>query len=246
MPLRRLLMLLALSFALLSVASLEVFAQADERTRAAADIETLRAQLKAREEILLAPSDEDRKAFAEFLARPDTGLIRLLPRENWDGKLSKRGGGAFYSFARQTHEYGQGSDLALERGQLMVGFVGADFGFMIDLNGMPLEDGSEDTARVRLMASFKVPTTEADARAATRQFGSHEGPNSPWNYRSKLPVIAGQTYALRSINYHRSDVLIAFRIVRRDADGSVVLLWKLMKRYPIPDLESTVTATTGQ
>ena len=217
-------------------------AQTADRARAAADIESLREQIKEREAVLLAPSDEDRRTYAEFLARPDTGLVRLLPREKWDGKLSTHGGGAFYSFTRLTHEYGHGSDLALEQGQLMVGFAGADFGFMVDLGVVPLEDVSEETEKVQLMASFKTPTAEADARAAKRRFGSHEGPNSPWNYRSRLPAIAGQTYALRSINYHRSDVLVAFSLVHKDADGSVVMLWKLLKRYPNPTLEPNVAA----
>ncbi|HEX7315242.1 MAG TPA: hypothetical protein VF297_15045 [Pyrinomonadaceae bacterium] len=242
MPCRRLLSALALFILCLNVCA-EARAQADKRERAATEIESLREQIKAREAELLAPSDEDRKTYAEFLARPDTGLIRLLPREKWGGKLSTNGGGAFYSFTRLTHEYGYGSDVMLEQGNLMVGFAGADFGFMIDLCDVPLEDVSEETEKVRLMASFKTPAAEADARAAKRQFGSHEGPNSPWTYRSRLPVIAGCTYALRSINYGDSDVLVAFNIVRRDTDGSVVLLWKMVAKYPKPSLQRSVAAT---
>jgi len=64
----------------------------------------------------LAPSVEDRAIYANFLAQPHTGLIRLLPRQvpqpkNADVKIN--GGGAYYSFAFLTHEYGFGSDLEL-------------------------------------------------------------------------------------------------------------------------------------
>src|ERR1044072_386582 len=101
-----------------------VLAQADARAQAAAEIESLRAQIKAKETLLLSPSKEDRKEHALFLAQPDTGLVRLLPREKWDGKLSMRGGGAYYSFSRRTHEYGSGSDIQLQRDNLSVGFAG--------------------------------------------------------------------------------------------------------------------------
>lgn len=220
-------------------------AQGDGRARAAADIESLREKLKASEAVLLAPSDEDRKSYTEFLARPDTGLIRLLPRGKWDDKLSIHGGGAYYSFTRLTHEYGYGSDLELQQEQLQVGFAGADFGFMLDLGDVPLEGVSEETEAVRFMASYRTPSPEPEARAAYRQFAGREGHEAgPWTYKSRLPVVVGHTYALRSINYRESDVLVAFNVVRKDTDGSVILLWKLLKKYPKPTLEQNVA--TGQ
>jgi hypothetical protein len=239
MPFRTLLIPFALSFVCLSVAPPDARAQA-------AEIESLRGQLKEREAVLLAPPKEDREAYKVFLSRPDTGLVRLLPREKWDGKLSMRGGGAYYSFAHLTHEYGRASDVGLQQGHLMVGFAGADFGFMLGLGDVPLEGVSEETEAVRFMASFKTPPAEAEARAAYRQFGGEGHQAGPWTYKSRLPAVAGQTYALRSINYRESDVLVAFRVVRKDSDGSVVLVWKLLKRYPKPSLEPNVAAASGQ
>jgi hypothetical protein len=216
---------------------------ADERALAGAEIESLREQLKAREDVLLAPSKEDREAYAAFLSRADTGLVRLLPRGKWDDKLSMHGGGAYYSFERLTHEYGYGSDLELQQGNLLVGFAGADFGFMLNLGDVPLEVVSEETESVRFMASFRTPAAEPEARASYRLFGGREGHQAgPWTYRSRLPAVVGNTYALRSVNYGYSDLLVAFRVVRKDEDGSVVLLWKLLKKYPKPKLEQNVAA----
>jgi hypothetical protein len=55
-------------------------------------------------------------------------------------------------------------------------------------------------------------------------------------YKSRLPVEVNTTFLLRSINYDRTDILVAFRVVRKDADGSVILAWKLLKKYAIPQI----------
>jgi hypothetical protein len=216
-------------------------AQTDDRARAAAEIESLRSRIRELEATLLAPSDEDREAHADFLAQPRTGLVRLLPREKWDGVLSTRGGGSYYSFTRLTHEYGWGTHIGLERDNFKVGFAGADFGFITALGDAPLEEITTATEAVRFMADFKAPTAEAEARKAGRQFypARVEGRAS---YSRTLPAAEGRAYVFRSINYDDSDVLVAFRVVRKDADGSVVLLWKLLKEYPKPTLERSVAS----
>ncbi len=234
----------ALLLSLTFIAAPPALAQGpDARAQAAAEIESLREQIKAREATLLAPPDEDRKAYAEFLAQPRTGLVRLLPRERWDGKLSTRGGGAYYSFTRLTHEYGYGSDLELQQVELSVGFAGADFGFMVNLGNVPLETLAADSESVRFMASYQTPLAEPEARAAYRQFASAGRQEGELTYKSRLPVFVNNTYALRSINYDNSDVLVAFRVVRKDFDGSVVLLWKILKKYPKPELQRSVAAS---
>jgi hypothetical protein len=238
---RRTLFVLAI---LAAFCSLPLVTRAQDRAQAAAEIESLREQIKAREALLLAPAREDLDAHAEFLAQPRTGLVRLLPREKWDGKLSTRGGGAYYSFTRLTHEYGFGSDIGMEQGYFSVGFGGADFGFLVNLGDVPLEAVTTGTDGVRYLASFEVPLAEPGARAEQRRSGTgFEVENS--SYKSRLPVLAKQTYVVRSVDYGGSDVLVAFRVVRKDADGSVVLLWKMLKKFAKPELEKTPTAAAA-
>src|SRR5688500_16963053 len=159
---------------------------------------------------LLAVPREDEEMHADFLKRPRTGLVRLLPREGYARQVSLRGRGAYYSFAARTHEYGYGSDIELQRGNFMVGFAGADFGFMVNLGDAPLENVSTETDAVRFMASYKTPASEPEARRAYRQFGDSDGhTEGAWTYKSRLPVVVGNTYALRSANYRYSDVLVA-------------------------------------
>jgi hypothetical protein len=236
----------ALLFSLTLICAPCVLAQ-DARAQAAAEIESLRAQITAKEAVLLAPSKEDRKAHASFLAQPGTGLVRLLPREKWDGKLSTRGGGAYYSFTRRTYEYGRGSDISLEQDALSVGFAGANFGFMLNLGDAPLELLSVDAEPVRFMAAYATPSTLPDARKAQNQFMGLEGfQEGQWTYKSRLPVSVGGTYLLRSISYDDSDVLVAFRVLRKDSDGSVVLLWKMLEEFPKPVLQRNVASADGQ
>ena len=243
MSFRRLFSALALFLFCLTVCA-QARAQADKRERAAAEIESLREQLKAKEAVLLALSKEDQETYAAFLSRPDTGLARLLPREKWDGKLTIRGGGGYYSFTRRSNDYDAGPDIELAQGLFMAGFAGADFGFMTALGDVPLETVSTETEAVQFMASFKPPSVEAEARKAAWQFApAHE--EGRWTYTRAQQASVNNTYVLRSINYGESDVLVAFRVVRKDADGSVVLLWKMIEKFPAPELKAA-GAAAGQ
>lgn len=196
-----------------------------------------RAALTKEDRRLLAVPRADRELYADFLRQSGTGIVRLLPRGAFDKQVSLSGGGAYYSFDSRTHEYGYGSDIELQQGRLSVGFAGADFGFMADLGEVPLEGVTAETDGVQFMASYETPSAEAEARAAYREFGRRGGrAEGAWTYGSGLPAVAGRTYALRSVNYGASDVLVAFTVLREDDDGSVVLLWKMLKRFPTPTL----------
>ena len=245
MPVRRMLNALTLFIFCLCVCA-EARAQADERERIVAEVESLREQIRQKERVLLSVPSEERERHAEFLAQPETGLVRLLPREKWQNVLPTRGGGSYYSFTRLSHEYNSGSDVSLEQGLLSVGFMGADFGFMLNLGDVPLEEVSAEAEAVRFMASFETPSPEPLAREAQKRFMHGGGAQSgQWTYKNRLPAVAGNTYALRSVSYNTSDVLVAFRLLRKDSDGSVVLLWKLLKTYPKPSLDMGVRAAAG-
>jgi len=206
-----------------------------ERSDLQARMESLRAQIQAKEKVFLAPSSEDLSAFAEFLRQPDTGMARLMPRETYDGKLLVRGGGAYYSFGGLTNEYGAGSDIGLERGQLRVGFAGANFGFLTALGDLVIDGVTGEHAGVSFLTEFKAPSAEPDAREQQQRTGRGFEVDG-FTYRSVLPATLNTTYALRSINYLVSDVLVVFRVTRQDADGSLILVWKILKKFPLPQL----------
>lgn len=238
--------LLVLALVGLALSCPEARAQADERERAAADIESLREQIKQREEALLSVPREEQERHAQFLAQPETGLVRLLPREKWDNKLSTRGGGSYYSFHAPTHEYGDASDIGLEQNRFKVGFHGADFGFIHEVGDAALEEVTLEHPSVRFLAAFAPPSTRPEVDKLWAEYSSAGLRSGEFVYRHTLPAHAGKTYVLRSVSYGDADSLVAFRVLRKDSDGSYVLLWKMLKKFPKPVLERVAPAAAGQ
>ena len=225
----------------LLLAAVSSFAQTQSREDILKQIESKRAELDLLEKRFLSPSEEDKAKYADFLRQPNSGLIRLLPREKYDrdaqnkGPMTIRGGGAYYSFVRLTHEYGYGSDIELSNGLLSTGFAGANYGIMTSLGDIPLENVSLETAAAQVLAAHVPPTEEPKARIEQRKWSNGETVDGA-NYRNRVGLAANSTYLVRAIDYETSDVLVAFRVVRLDSDDSAVILWKLVKKYPTPVL----------
>ena len=232
---RLLLVSLVVFSALTLMATPEAAAQSPDRAELQLKIESLRDQVQKKQTIFLAPSAEDLAAYSEFLKQPDTGMARLMPREKYENTLLIRGGGAYYSFARLTNEYGFGSDIELQRGRLSVGFAGADFGFLTSLGDVPLDTVMADQVGVRFLSSFVTPLPEPEARVQQRR-ASDGFQADGFNYRDSVEAALNTTYALRSVGYNRSDLLVAVRVTRQDADGSLILVWKILRKYPVPRL----------
>ena len=205
----------------LSLSAFSVFAQTQSREDILNKIEAKRAELSALEQRFLSPSEEDQATHAEFLSQPDTGLIRLLPREKYDTETFKenrksitiRGGGAYYSFAGLTHEYGHGSDIELANGKLITGFTGGHSGSFVNLGDIPLEAVNLETPAVKELA------TNVQLKKTSQ---------------STVPLKLNSTYLLRSVDSAPSDVLVALKVVRIDNDESAIILWKLLKKSPVP------------
>jgi hypothetical protein len=222
--------------------SIICFAQSPSREDLQQQIEAKRYELKTLEQQFLEPSAEDKATYAAYLGHKDMGLFRLLPRKNWDENamkaaelLSLRGGGSFYSFTKQSHDYNSLPDIALERGELLVGFAGANYGMMTNLGEVPLESISLEEPHATFLASYQVPSVEPKARTEARRFSAGSTEDGSL-YKARMKAEVRSTYLLRSINFSGSDVLVALRIMRKDSDGSVIIVWKLLKNYPIPQL----------
>lgn len=228
--------LIAMACALTFLLGGDALAQTMDRAGLIKEMQSLREQLQQKEQAFLAPSAEDRAAFAEFLRQPDTGLIRLVTRGKYDRILVMAGGGSYYSFARLTNEYGYGSDIELQHDEFLVGFAGADWGYFTKLGDVPLEMVTLDHPAVPFLAALNASSPESGVREQQRLSRSGVMING-LIYARTVPALVNNTYVLRSISYHNSDVLVAARVVRQDADGSMSLLWKMLKKFPTPELK---------
>jgi hypothetical protein len=235
-------MKILISFVLLGITGLTGYAvvRSNKREEIHKSIADLRTELNKAEQEFLSPAPEDRAKYAEFLKQPDTGLIRLLPREIYDKptELTVRGGGAYYSFAKLTHEYGYGSDIELSQNMLSVGFAGADYGFIIKTNDVSLQEITKDSPAASMMVAYNPAGTLPKARIEYRRVSDGFEENGI-NFRNRTEAIVGNTYLLRSVVYDTSDVLVAFQIVRKDQDGSMILAWKMLKKFDVPKLDRT-------
>ena len=224
-------------------------AQTKTREQLRHEIESKRSELIALEKQFLAVPEADRTAFADLLAEPNTGLIRLLPREIFDSETYKknnktitmRGGGAYYSFVRLTHEYGFGSDIELNHDQFLVGFAGYDYGMLLKIGDVSLQDLSAEYPDAAPFIRYSPPTYEEAIRNEQRAFTLGTVIDG-LSLKTRVPVEVNATYLLRSISYRDSDILVGLKVIRRDSDGSVVLAWKLLKKFKAPKVDRTIVA----
>jgi hypothetical protein len=215
----------------------------------------LRAQLRSLEKRLLEPDASDLEAYQELVGKPDSGVIRLLPRptprDEENAFLSIRGSGAYYSFQRLTHAYGQGSDIELARAlgprigfgrreagrlRISVGFAGADYGWMAGFDADSLDAVALDDPRAAYIASQKPAITRDEVRVERDRLLRGVVVDGT-RYNNWADVEIGKVYLLRSIDYDRSDLLVALKAHRQDADDSVIFAWKLLKRFDVPTLK---------
>jgi hypothetical protein len=53
-------------------------------------------------------------------------------------------------------------------------------------------------------------------------------------FKTNLPAIVGHTYILRSINTGYYDIITAFKVQRKDSDGSLIIFWKPIEQFDTP------------
>jgi len=176
--------------------------------------------------------------------------------------LPIRGGGAFYSFAEKTHAFGPWSELSLNDGLLIAGFASNSLGLLVPLGDVPLESVTPQSTGVDFLTRLTPPTHFVEAQEARNHNFQSFKVGDFW-YSSVLRAVPNVTYVLRSMiykhqgqligiatglgtvpvyvphpfEYEGADMLLAFRIVRMDADGSLTLLWKRLQKFQSPKLK---------
>lgn len=225
--------IVSLSF-LIAVCAFAVSAQTHEQAlREFAGLkqkaEALISEAERLEKIILQPDKADLIAAEQ----ENVKVFRILPREKYDKDVFKmRGGGAFYSFTNESHSYDRTPQIGLEQNFLQVGFYGASYGFLTNLGKVRLAEIDAKTKGVNLPANYQPPLELTKARIEQAKSKGFE--SEKIIYKNRLPVVVGHSYVVRAISYDEADVLVAFKIHRQDADGSLIIFWKLLENFEKP------------
>ncbi|MEK7832283.1 MAG: hypothetical protein AAB401_14405, partial [Acidobacteriota bacterium] len=128
------------------------------------------------------------------------------------------------------------SDMAWDEDWFLGGVGGQAIGVLVDLGDVSLESVNLESGGLEYLTKFVPATTESAAEKQFQQIEKGETDNG-FSYGLFAPWKLNTTYALRSVNYDRSDLLVAFRAVRQDQNGSLIVLWKKLKSYNTPKLK---------
>jgi hypothetical protein len=109
------------------------------------------------------------------------------------------------------------------------------------LGDVSLDEITKDYPAALSLADYAAAKDEPQARMEQRQIQVGRILDGA-TYKNRVPLKLATTFLLRSIDYDTTDVLVAFRTVRQDTDGSVIIAWKLLKRFPKPALMRTAQA----
>jgi hypothetical protein len=221
-----------LIFLSVSAISAQTHRQAlDEFEQLKQKAEEIKRQSEDVQRVILQPDTSDIIA-AE---KENANVFRLLPREKYDKDVFKlRGGGAFYSFTKQSHSYDDIPQISLEQNYLQVGFYGASYGFMTDLGEIPLSKINESANEAAFFVKYAPPAKLSEARV--EQIRTRNLEDGTQIIKNRLPAKIGNTYLLRAISYNEADTLVALRIFRKDFDGSLIIFWKEIKIFEKPNL----------
>lgn len=211
----------------------------------------------------LTPDEKHRFQYASILEKPRSGLIRLMPdigcTENAyiiraDEKCLKFiPESAFYSFREKEHTIELLADIRFRNGYLITDGILSQ-GILVNLGGADIATVDRSHEALRYLFDFQP---ESEGPSAQKQFlqimrGVKSG---GFDYKKALPATENATYGLRVIAYRgsiyrrmggyrfdlldgdkRIDVTLAFRVLSKDADGGITLLWREIARQDAPRL----------
>ncbi len=212
---------------------------------------------------LLAPNVEDLAKFKIFLQQPDTGIFKLAADIGCSDDTNilvatpdcldytMSGGGNSYSFRMKDYRLRRLADINFTNSSFQASGVFLH-GFFAELGDIPLEQVNLQTKGVEFAAAFKPEPNFEKAKEIDSQLANGISENG-FSYRRAVAAKDDTTYILRSIAYKRKfsryvdgltydemhydkrkDVLIAFRVIRRDDNGSLTVVWKQLRSQSSP------------
>lgn len=234
-----------------------------EKTRR--DIETLYRKTNKKEAKLLAVNDNEKQKYSFLLQDENAGIIKLISDLGCSVdtkvlvvkeeclKYSMPGAGSSYSFRTEDYRIPQLADLTFfddtfEAGGILL------HGIFTGIGNVELDKVTLQTPGVNYIAEIKPIKKQEDAEVFHKQLSKGIFKDG-YFYGNRIKAIENMTYVLRSIAYEgeiyksvngvtynelgfdkRKDIIVAFRIVKKDEDGSITLLWRELQRQSAPKM----------
>ncbi len=220
--------------------------------------------LTKRDKRLIAVDRSDRKKYAKFLSKSNTGIVRLHDAQKCE--KSKHainvangcpwniyGKATAFSLRKEQYVFGWLSDLKFLRGKLRVDGI-YTLGFITQLKDVSINDIGLNHAGLKDMVGF-VPSDQKSEIIRQRDLADRGFLIEGRKYKTSLAVSKDATFAFRIIAYRgrvekkfgeskidildgdkRGDVVGVLKLIRENSDGSIVLLWKKLSEKSSPKL----------
>lgn len=222
-------------------------------------------KLSDRDKSRIAMHSDDRKEFANFLDKENTGFVRLHDTANCEDKnyvldinnpcpWDILGKATAYSFRKRKYQRIYFSDIRVAKEKIEI--VGVNLlGFLTDLGEVDLDKISLQTNGVKEMSEYE-PSNNINEIEKLFNLTKRGFKLNNFVYKMDLPIKVNTTYALRCIAFEgkiyrkidgirvnllsddkRSDITVAFRVIRKYEDGSYGILWRELQRKSAPKLK---------
>lgn len=214
----------------------------------------------------IAPDPTTVDRYREFLSRGGAGIFRLVPDHKCSegghvisasdecSRYTMPGAGSSFSFRVGTYRIRDLADIYYDDGKLKISGMMLQ-GAFVDLGDTPIENVSLASDGLKYLVDIKLVTEFEAARAMDSEIVAGVTSDG-YVYKRSLPALVNETYAMRIIAYRgrlmrvvrgvsynefdydkRRDMIVAFRIVERDADGSLTIIWMPLVDREAPKLK---------
>ena len=230
------------------------------------DLSPLYRKTTDKELQLLAPNAEDLRKYDDFLRQSNTGIIKLAEDKGCSENLnvmittpdcstySMPGAGSSFSFRVNDYRIPRLADITFSQNSFQATGINLH-GIFVELGDVPLEQVNLQTKGLEFPVNFNAEPDSQKARELDQQLIKGIE-NNGFLYSRSIGIKNNMTYVLRSIAYRgkylrtenkltyneldfdkRNDVIIAFRVVRLEEDGSVTILWKQLAKQDSPKIK---------
>lgn len=214
----------------------------------------------------LAVSDHLLMKYTEFLKSKGTGIIKLSADTSCVSAsdvvvasekclpFQMPGAGTAFSFRTESYRLPRLADVIFVNGDLMTGGVFQQV-IAVDIGDIPLDSVALESAGLRYIVNAKPATDSSEFMKFDSELLSGIEANG-LTHRKNQPATLNTTFAIRSFAYRgkslrtlhgyayneldydkRRDVIVVFRIVDKDTNGNITLLWKKLKDVEAPVLK---------